>query len=112
MAMVILSASVEIFSVSNMQKKNFLSMPRKPVPKHFGLTCLQNFNIYPILDTRISVCLFVRSFICHPMSSSGDPPWIMKRAGLESSGPPNIGKLSDYHFFLLAKIYFTKKVNC
>ena len=37
---------------------------------------------YPTLDTRIS---FVRSFIRSYVTLRG-PPWILKRAGLESSG--------------------------
>ena len=35
--------------------------------------------IYQILDTRISVHLFV------PLSCSDRPPWILKQGGLESS---------------------------
>ena len=41
-------------------------------------------NCHPILDTRISVRPSVRT--CVRVSRSGDPPWILKRAGLESSG--------------------------
>ena len=36
-------------------------------------------EILPILDTRISVCSSVRN-------AQGNPPWILKRIGFESSG--------------------------
>ena len=59
------------------------------------------FFLNPKLDARIS---FVRPFVC--MSRSYYPPWILKRAGLESSGRrliSSIGKTKIIAFFFLAK---------
>ena len=52
---------------------------------------IKHIDIHPILDTRISSVL-------RPPSGSGDPPRILKRAGLESSGRrliSSIGKTKE-----------------
>ena len=55
---------------------------KRRFPCKIALFWSNNWDQYPKLDTRISFVL--RSFVCS--SRSGDPPWILKRGGLESSG--------------------------
>ena len=59
-------------------------------------------SLHPILDTRIFVLcpLFV--------TLRGNPPWILKRCGLESSGRrliSSIGKTKEVAFFFAPKIF-------
>ena len=59
----------------------YISFDNTFTKKSYHAILSQNQSIYPKLDTRIS---FVRP--PPPPSRSGYPPWILKRAGLESSG--------------------------
>ena len=70
------------------------------VPKYRSQHIQMLIILYPILDTRIS-------FIRPAPSRSGDPPWILKRGVLESSGQrliSSIGKTKR-----IASLFFGKK---
>ena len=62
---------------------------------------------YPILDTRISVRPFVCLFV--PVSSSGDPPCILKQGGLKRYGQiltSSNGKTKIIAFYRRKKKFF------
>ena len=83
-------------------------------------TCVQTslkklvLDSNPKLERRSAVLLLLLLLLLLCTSRSGDPPWILKRAGLESSGRrliSSIGKSKGiaFFFFFSANIFFFQK---